>query len=211
MCGRFTLHSQPRELIELFEFDELRVELRPRYNIAPSQMIAVVALNKDGVRWGLTYFKWGFVPHWANSSKERFQPINAKSETVDTLPTFRESFETKRCRIPADGFFEWKTEGKSKQPFHFRLKSRAPFAFAAIWEFWQSENEKIVSTALLTTKPYELVKPVHNRMPVILPKSAYATWLNPDTPVEVLKSLLVPFTAEQKAEPLAAPAGNEVS
>ena len=107
MCGRFTLQAQPKELMDLFELDELPVELQPRYNVAPSQLIAAVGLKPDGKRRGLIRLKWGFVPHMANSPKDSYQSINARSETVDSYDDFRDSFRGKRCLIPADGFFEW--------------------------------------------------------------------------------------------------------
>ena len=123
MCGRFTLHAQPKELVELFGLDELPEELRPRFNIAPSQSIPAVGLKADGVHSGLTFFKWGLVHSWAKSSKEAIKPINAKAETVATMPMFRDSFRTKRCIIPVDGFYEWKVASKEKQPYHIRMKS----------------------------------------------------------------------------------------
>ena len=195
MCGRFTLATHPIKLAEVFDLDEPPPEIRPRYNVAPSQKVAVVARRANGQR-GLRLIQWGLIPHWADSTAGNFRPINAKAETVAQLPTFRESFLHKRCLIPADGFYEWRIEGKARQPFHFRLQVGGPFAFAAIWDVWQDDAVTVASTALLTTTPNDVVRPVHNRMPVILPREAYVTWLEPNTPAEVLQSLLVPFTAE---------------
>lgn len=196
MCGRYTLDKQPKALIDLFELDELPEELHPRFNIAPSQSIAVVGLKPDGVKRGLAKLTWGFVPHWANSPKESFKSINARSETVANSQMFGESFREKRCLIPADGFFEWKkiTE-KNKQPFHFRMKDRSLFAFAGIWDLWKADKQVVRSAAILTTTPNDLTKEIHDRMPVIIPREHYAAWLSHDTPQNVLKSFLVPFPA----------------
>jgi putative SOS response-associated peptidase YedK len=197
MCGRFTLHSQPKELIELFELDELPEELHPRFNVAPSQSIAAIGLKANGIHRGLTFFKWGLIPAWAKSSKETIKPINAKAETVATSPMFRDSFKKKRCIIPADGFYEWKVEEDGKQPYHIRMKSRALFGFAGIWSEWKGDDESVKTAAIITSEPNEVARQVHNRMPVILSREAYAAWLDPKTPAEELKSLLVPYPADE--------------
>ena len=195
MCGRFTLQARPKELIELFELDQLPEELRPRFNIAPSQSIPAVGLKADGIRRGLTFFQWGFIPSWAKSTQESFKPINAKAVTVATLATFRDSFKKKRCIIPADGFYEWKAVGKEKQPYHIRMRSRSLFGFAGIWSEWKGDGESLKTTAIITTEANDVAREVHNRMPVILPKEAYAAWLDPKTSAEKLKALLVPYPA----------------
>ena len=161
MCGRFTLQAQPKELIELFERDELPEELQPRVNIASSQAIAAVGLKADGHHRGLTFFQWGFIPSWAKSAKESFKPINAKAETVATLAPFRDSFKKKRCIIPADGFYEWKVESKAKQPYHIRMKSRSLFGFAGIWSEWKGDGESLKTTAIITTEANEVARHVH--------------------------------------------------
>ena len=195
MCGRFIL-SDPTRLRDEFELDLPLPDLEPRFNIAPSQLIAVVALKRnDATRRGLALLRWGLVPSWANDPKSGPRPINARSDSLDK-PTFREAFRAKRCLIPADGFYEWAKVGKSKRPIQFRRKDRTPFAFAGLWEFWTDGTEKLATCCIITTDANEVVAPIHNRMPVILPDSTYHTWLANTTARSDLEALLRPFPAE---------------
>lgn len=207
MCGRFTL-TDPTRLIEEFELDLPIPDLAPRYNAAPSQTIAVVALKRnDATRRGLALLKWGLVPSWSNDPASGPKPINARADSLDK-PTFRDAFRSKRCLIPANGFYEWTKSGSTKKARHFRMKDFGPFAFAGLWEFWTDGTEKMATCCIITTDANELVRPFHDRMPVILPRSKYQSWLNADMPTAELRSLLIPFP---ETEMLAVPVGRTVN
>jgi len=194
MCGRYTLTTKPGRLVESFGLDEPPADLAPRYNIAPSQEVAVVP-NAEPRR--LQWFKWGLVPGWAKDPAIGNRMINARAETVADKPSFRAAFRSRRCLVLADGFFEWKRDGRRKTPVYIRLKSRAPFAFAGLWETWKpSAGEPLRSCTVITTAPNELVADIHDRMPVILAPDAYAIWLSAEAPdPDVLATLLVPYPA----------------
>jgi putative SOS response-associated peptidase YedK len=168
VCARFTLYTEGRLIAERFQLAFLP-SLMPRYNIAPSQQLPVIGTKAGGQGRGLAMFRWGFIPHWAQDDKG-MRPVNAKSETVTSIVIFRDSFRDRRCIIPADGFYEWRTEGRKKLPVHFRLKDRSLFGFAGIWDVWKGPNGVVFTSAILTTEPNELTATVHNRMPVILPR-----------------------------------------
>jgi putative SOS response-associated peptidase YedK len=191
MCGRFRLTRADR-LAERFDAD-IAEEFHPRYNIAPSQAIAVVRASDS--RRVIASMRWGLIPNWAKDAS--IAQINARSETLFERPAFKESLERRRCLIPADGFYEWKRSGREKQPFHFGMKDDSLFAFAGIWDRWQSPDGTIVqSCAILTTTPNELLCDVHNRMPVILGAENYQEWLRaPLSDCGSLRHLLIPFEA----------------
>jgi putative SOS response-associated peptidase YedK len=138
MCGRYRM-TRADKLAQQFEIleDELDVELAPRYNVAPGQMIAAVRQDREKPVRHLSNFKWGLVPGWAKDPNIGYKMLNARSETIADKPAYREAFKSRRCLVPADGFYEWKTEGKAKQPFHFGMKDDGIFAFAGIWERWK--------------------------------------------------------------------------
>jgi putative SOS response-associated peptidase YedK len=168
----------------------------PRYNIAPSQ--EVLAVVSDGEKITGKMLKWGLVPYWANDPKIGFKMINTRAETVDEKASFKQAFKKRRCFVLADGFYEWRKEGNKKIPYRFTLKSERPFAFAGLWEKWDKHGDSMYTCTIITTKANELVKGVHERMPVILPKEWEEFWLDPaidDT--EYLKSLLRPYPAEE--------------
>jgi putative SOS response-associated peptidase YedK len=194
MCGRYRL-SRADKLAEYFEAEQSE-ELSPRYNIAPTQPIP--AVRKDGSGRVISMLRWGLVPSWATDISIGNKMINCRSETVLEKPAFRESFHKRRCLIPADGFYEWKKIGKSKQPFHFGMKDDSLFAFAGIWDGWKSPEGKLVeSCSILTSTPNELLKDVHDRMPVILHRNHYETWLTaPPSESKTLAELLVPYETE---------------
>ena len=199
MCGRFTLTLDPAELQEAFYWVNFsNLNFMPRYNIAPTQPVAVVTNNGKNK---LDFFTWGLVPFWAKDPSIASRMINARSETLVEKPSFKNAFKRRRCLILADGFFEWqKLPGeKRKIPTYIRLKSGQPFTFAGLWENWHSaDGSQILSTTIITTQPNELIKSVHNRMPVILPKSAYEQWLTPgDVAPQELSPLLRPYDADQ--------------
>lgn len=195
MCGRFALTADPSDLQEAFYWVDFgNADISPRFNIAPTQPVPVVA--NDGTK-KLDYFSWGLVPFWAKDPSIGARMINARAETLPEKPSFRNAFKRRRCLILADGFFEWKKEPNisGKTPFFIQKKDGKPFAFAGIWENWNSpDGSQILSTAIITTEPNELVRPIHNRMPVILPDEAYATWLQTgEVDTERLSSLLKPY------------------
>jgi putative SOS response-associated peptidase YedK len=198
MCGRYTLKTPVEELSEKFQFPEV-IPLKPRYNIAPSQDVAVVRRLPDDLDRKLAMLRWGLIPAWVKDPAKARQPINAKSETVAELPTFRVAFRQRRCLIPADGFYEWKQEGGLKQPVYIHMKDGEPFAFAGLWERWVGEEDEFIeSCTILTTEPNELLEPIHNRMPVILDPKDYDLWLDPDMQeVTRLKPLLHPYPPDQ--------------
>ena len=173
MCGRFSLTAAPEWVAEHFGLTEVPV-LQPRYNIAPTQDVAVVRAG-DGRR-RLDAIRWGLLP--ASMPNPGAPLINARSETVMEKPSFRSAFLARRCLVPADGFFEWKRVNGRKQPIYFTLRDREPFAFAGLWERWTaSDGHPVESCTILTTRPNDLVRPVHDRMPVILEVAGHEAWL----------------------------------
>lgn len=210
MCGRFTLISPFQGVAEAFQLPEPPAALVPRYNIAPSQTIAVIAHKRDGVSRGLAMLKWGLVPSWSNDPSQGYKPTNARSDSLHK-PTFREAFKSKRCLIPADGFYEWQAVGKKKLPVHFRVDDGALFGMAGLWEFWTDGQVKLATCCLITTDANAVVAPYHDRMPVILPAEKYDAWLDNDTPEWELKSLLVPYPAVRMTAQAANPVVNKAT
>ena len=196
MCGRYTLTLTPYELQEAFPNVNFYFEHTPRFNIAPTQMIPVVREEADGdLRADL--FKWGLIPSWSKDESIGFRLINARAETLVEKPAFRGALKARRCLIPADGFFEWVNieDSKTKLPIYFFKKTKEIIAYAGLWETWKSpKGEEINSATIITTEPNSLVARFHNRMPAILPREMYKTWLTPETksPDELL-SLLKPY------------------
>ena len=177
------------------------IVFQPRFNVAPTQPIAVVRISPDSPSptRELSPLRWGLVPSWAKDPSIGNRMINARSETVAEKPAFRTAFRRRRCLIPADGFFEWQRQGKAKQPFFIQMKDERPFAMAGLWETWEGpDHSAIESCTILTTQPNELMKPIHDRMPVILPAHAYDEWLDPEqTDPAALQKLLVSCDARQ--------------
>jgi putative SOS response-associated peptidase YedK len=198
MCGRFTLTVDPSDLQEAFADFTFPAKFAPRFNIAPSQ--PVLAIPNDA-KQKADFFVWGLIPSWAKDPTMGQRLINARGETLAEKPSFRGALKYKRCLILADGFYEWKSQPgtKTKIPHFIFLKSRQPFAFAGLWDEWHSpEGGSIRSATIITIEPNELMAPIHNRMPVILPPSAYEQWLDPapQTPDRLLP-LLKPFPAAE--------------
>ena len=189
MCGRFTQRLSWAELHELMDLIGPPRNLRPRYNVAPSQDVAVVRAA-DGGR-NLSMLRWGLIPAWAKDPAIGYRLINARSETVEEKPSFRSAYRRRRCLTPADGFYEWQRLGKIRQPWLFGLRDGAPFAFAGLWERWTvpegaaltgslaelGAGDPVETCTILTTAANETVAPVHGRMPVILPRDACDPWL----------------------------------
>jgi putative SOS response-associated peptidase YedK len=198
MCGRFAQRTDPKRVAKWFGVEEVP-ELEPRYNIAPTQEITAVRETEDGRE--IAFYKWGLIPSWAKDISMGARLINARSETVREKPAFRQSFKQRRCIIPADGFYEWqRTEGR-KQPFFFQMRDESPFGFAGIWEQWKGEEGQVInSCTILTTTANEVLRPVHDRMPVILHPDDYSLWLDHDTrKLEMVEDLLRPYPADEMA------------
>ncbi len=193
MCGRYSFALED-ELI----WDRFRVRVRTaiykaRYNCAPGQDLAVIS-NEDPDF--LDFFRWGLIPFWAKDPAIGNRLINAKSETVTEKPSFKNAFRSRRCLVPANGFFEWKKE-KEKIPYHIKMKDGSPFAMAGIWDRWTSADGEIIhSFSILTTSPNEKMALIHDRMPVILPREAESLWLSKSSEKD-LTDLLQPFPAEK--------------
>lgn len=209
MCGRYTLSAGWGEVGNELGVPE-PLALAPRYNIAPSQLVPVVALKGDRTTRGMAMLRWGLVPFWADDPAAGPNPINLRAETVAFK--FGEQFRQKRCLLPADGFYEWKSEGRRKRPHRFTLVDGGVFAFAGLWDAWTGGGGKpLVTCCTLTTTPNELVRPVHDRMPVIVPRESYAEWLDAGTPERRLRELLVPFPVERMAVREVGPAVNKAT
>jgi putative SOS response-associated peptidase YedK len=190
--------AAPTGAIEaLFDLGELP-ELKARYNIAPSQRIPAV-MQPDATRRRFGLLKWGLVPFWAKDPAIGNRLINARSETVAKKPAFRAAMRYRRCLLPADGFYEWSKTPEGKQPVYAQLHDGELFAFAGLWESWQGPGGEVIDSAVvLTTRPNELLEPVHNRMPVILAREDYGRWLDPDcTDPRGVEDLLGPLACEQ--------------
>ncbi len=177
MCGRYILTVPGEVLARVFDLDEVP-ELEPRYNIAPGQLAPVVRAA-DGARRP-AMLRWGLVPRWARDPRAGNRPINARAESVASRPSFRDAFRSRRCLVPSDGFYEWRRTPAGKQPWLVRFADRRPFAMAGLWEHWRgSTGEALETFTILTTRPNEIVAPIHARMPVILPPETWDTWLDP--------------------------------
>jgi putative SOS response-associated peptidase YedK len=197
MCGRYRLSRRKQVVEEYFASVSGDEDWTPRYNIAPTQPIPVIRQNpKEPVR-ELSLVRWGLIPHWAKDPSIATSTINAKSETAATKPAFREPLKSRRCLIPADGFYEWSRTGKGKQPYCFEVNEGELFAFAGIWDRWKNPSGKLVETcSILTTTPNAVTAAVHDRMPVILDPDGYDLWLDPGMrDVSVASELLKPYDA----------------
>ena len=179
MCGRYNLITDARALIDYFEIEQTLLDtatLRPQYNIAPSQDVPIVRDLGQGRE--LTVARWGLVPHWAKEPKSEYSTINARAETVAEKPTYREAFRSRRCLIPATGFYEWHQAGNKKTPYHIHLPHRQLFAFAGLWDRWEREGVGFDSCSIIVTTANTALHSIHDRMPVILNAAQYGTWLN---------------------------------
>jgi putative SOS response-associated peptidase YedK len=193
MCGRFTLTIDPNTLMSVLDLNSVPVELEPRYNIAPSQSIAVVT---DEEKRDVELMKWGLIPSWAKDPAIANQLINARSETIAEKPSFRAAFAKRRCLVLADGFYEWeRQEGKKKKgepPNYFRLKDGDPIAIAGLWEVWypSPNTDPLLTCTLITTTAIDVVAPIHDRSPVILTGERMWAWLDPSATPAQLQDLL---------------------
>lgn len=196
MCGRYTLTAKPEAIQQAFDLTSVP-PLTPRYNIAPTQPVPIITSEQ---RDTLTIVQWGLIPSWSKDASIASKLINARAETLDEKPSFKNAFKRRRCLIPADGFFEWKAgdNGGKKKPQFIYVGEREVFAFAGLWELWNSlTGDPVYTCTIITTEPNELIRGLHNRMAVILDKQDYDAWLSPDTPLTDTKSLLRPYPSER--------------
>ncbi len=206
MCGRYTLATNPRLFAEVFAvartFDD---DWTPAYNIAPTQKVLCI---RDGDEREFFRAKWGLIPSWAKDAKIGSSCINARVETVDTKPAFRAAFKKRRCLVMADGFYEWRR--LDKQPHFISLKSGEQMAFAGLWEFWKSPEGPVESCTICTTEANAMMAPLHDRMPVILPRPIVDQWLDPSiSTADELKPMLQQFPAgKMQAWPVGKDVGN---
>jgi putative SOS response-associated peptidase YedK len=194
MCGRFTLHTPPDVLREHFGLDESPQHVEASYNITPSQEI--VAVRETDGRREVVPLRWGLIPSWSKDIRTGNRMINARAETVAVKPAYRAAFRRRRCLIPADGFYEWRQAEGGKQPYHIRMRNGGVFAFAGVWERWVGYDERIESCSILVTEANDTIRPVHDRMPVIVSPEDYGQWLDPSlADAERLTGLLRPYPA----------------
>jgi putative SOS response-associated peptidase YedK len=198
MCGRYRLSRRKEMIAEYFETDT-EVDWEPRYNIAPSQSVGIIRQNSSRQERYFSLARWGLIPSWASDASIGSKTINARSETVASKPTFRDAFSSRRCLIPADGFFERRRKGKEKQPLHFGMQDDSLFGFAGLWDRWRDPAGAVIeSCSILTTTPNSLLADMHDRMPVILRQESYDLWLDAGfKDVKALAGVLVPFDAAQ--------------
>ena len=196
MCGRFTYAKEFREIRIRYNVERDFPLFRPRYNIAPGQEVAVV-FNRDGGR-SLGMMHWGLIPSWAKDPSIGNKMINARAETLSEKPSFKRLIAKRRCLVLSDGFYEWRKEGKRKAPMRIRLKTGEPFGFAGLWDSWRKPDGSDLQTfTIITTEANELLKPIHDRMPVILLKEAEQQWLGFDVKdTSELLSLLKPYPSD---------------
>jgi putative SOS response-associated peptidase YedK len=194
VCGRYALQSTPAELITRFGLDEC-ADFSPRYNIPPGTDIPVIRQSPEGRRV-LHLLRWGLVPHWSKDPSIGAKLNNARGESVAEKSSFRDAFKRRRCLIPANGFYEWATEGKVKQPYYISLKFGEPMAMGGLWESWKAPDGSIFrTTCIITTGPNEVMEPIHDRMPVIVAPENWQSWLN-GIPEEVA-GMVVPYRDEE--------------
>ena len=198
MCGRFTLFEPDKVLAKEFGVSAFAPR-SPRYNIAPSQPVTAIRVTPTGSGREIVLLRWGLIPSWSKDPAIGNRLINARAETASEKPSFRNAFRRHRCLIPTNGFYEWQQLERGKQPYFIRMRDGMIFAFAGLWDRWESPDEGIIETCtILTTAANTVLAPIHDRMPVILPPGEYARWL--DTALqdpETLTPLLVPFPPEE--------------
>ena len=197
MCGRFALYSDPKTLARRFGA-QAPADLRPRYNVAPTQSIPIVREDDGQRRFALV--RWRLIPHWAKEMELGYNTINARAETVASSPAYRSAFRHRRCLVVADGWFEWETrpDSKRKQPWFITLRDHEPMAFAGLWDRWHSpEGTDVESCTIIVTDANDRTRTIHPRMPVVLAPDDWDMWLAPEgSDPEMLKGLLRPYPAD---------------
>ena len=194
MCGRFVQSASADDYARYFGADAVKTELHEaNYNVAPTDPVYAVAEHKGERLVGT--FRWGLVPHWSKDRKSAARFINARSETLTEKPAFRDAFKSHRCLIPADGFYEWTRRGDLKIPHYIHIGSHAPMALAGVWASWKdpATDEWLRTCSVITTQPNEFIRPIHDRMPSMLPEATWDAWLDRDNDdLEQLRSFLTP-------------------
>lgn len=194
MCGRYTLTASAEELAAEFGAG-VPAGYQPRFNIAPQQPVLVLGRDGAGAR-RMAFLRWGFVPRWATPEDARAGAINARAESLTVRPTFRDAFRLRRCLVIADGFYEWKREGKARVPFRFHLAEGRLLAFAGLWDAWSGGTEPLYTCAIVTTAASPAVAAIHDRMPAILAAADRERWIEPEAGAEELRALLRPYAGE---------------
>jgi len=205
MCGRFSITTPPEAMRAIFDYEN-NPNLEPRFNVAPTQPIITIRMTDAGTRT-LAMSRWGLIPSWSKDGVAATKMINARGETLSEKPSFREAFQQRRCLIPADGFYEWRMEEGKKQPFRIGMKGGVVFAFAGLWESWQAkqdgygyeEGDLVETVTIVTIDANDKLRPIHHRMPVILPPEDYTAWLDPVNDVVNCRNLLKPYPVDLMA------------
>jgi putative SOS response-associated peptidase YedK len=196
MCGRYRRTTAEEELARRYHISiPPQRDLPISWNIAPTQDVLAIRFNPESKQRTLDALRWGLIPYWAMDPKIAYKTINARVETVETAPSYREAFKKRRCLIPVDGFYEWKKVLGGKIPYSISMKDGSPFVFAGLWEGWKdpAKGEWLRTCTIITGEPNELVREIHTRMPVILPEEHHDAWLS----AEAGKEVLVPFPADR--------------
>lgn len=213
MCGRFSITKEKDEIEDRFEIHIDPAMFTKNYNAAPSQTLPIITNEKPEQA---SFHKWGLIPHWAKDESIGNKLINARCETIAEKPSFRDAAEKRRCLVVTDGFYEWQRSGSEKQPYRITLSDESLFAFAGLWELWNAPDGREVQTfTIITTEPNELMKPIHNRMPVMLTPENERVWIS-DEPLEEILHLLKPYNEdEMNAYPVSkrvnSPKNNDIS
>jgi putative SOS response-associated peptidase YedK len=210
MCGRYAITTAPEAMRRMFGYPE-QPNFPPRYNVAPTQPIPIVRVAEGGRHFALV--RWGLLPAWVKDPKAFTLLINGRSDTINEKPAFRNAMKRRRCLIPADGFYEWKRDGAVKRPFYIRRRGGGLVAFAGLWETWVGPNgEELDTAAIVTTDANAVLRPIHDRMPVILPEDAYAAWLDcTNVDAKEASRLLVPAPDDLMEAYEISPAVNRVA
>lgn len=192
MCGRFAQQRPASELAEIFAAEPLADDLGPRFNVAPTDEALVVVQRED--RRAITAYRWGLIPHWAESTKVGSRMFNARAETLTSSPAFRDAFVRKRCLVPVDGFYEWKREGTVRQPFLIGRADGTPLTLAGLWAGWRDPaTDRVVRTfTIITSRPNDQMADLHDRMPVAVPEEIWPLWLDPLANRSELRAILEP-------------------
>lgn len=193
MCGRFTQQRPTSELAEIFDAVDLAADAGGHYNVAPTDEASVVVQRDD--RRAIVRYRWGLIPHWADDAKIASRTINARAETVGSMPAFRDALRRRRCLVPVDSFYEWRREGTRRQPYRIARADGFPLVLAGLWAGWRdpSADEVRRTFTIVTTRATPQVEELHDRMPVVLPREAWARWLDAASPdLGELQGLLVP-------------------
>jgi putative SOS response-associated peptidase YedK len=197
MCGRYRL-SRHAEVLAIYYAEYEGLDWNARFNIAPTQSVPVIRQDAHAAIRRASFMRWGLIPSWAKDKSVGTGMINARAETAADKPAFKEALLSRRCLIPADGFYEWKTDGKVKRPYCFEMCERQPFAFAGLWDCWRSSNGTSLETCtILTTTPNRLLADIHDRMPAILSPANYDSWLSAELrDTRAVMEMVKPFDAE---------------